>query len=300
MWADCNYRVSTRALLFILSFGEVQATIYIRPMGCSENRPEHCSNFKEDFPGLESILLSAKLVDRVVRKYTTDDRCSQVQFTIIMRKLNLWPLSSERAAFYACFEDEGGYNSFDLLVACIMHAQTGIPEERLQLLFEAVDVSCRDYVSAREKKQLLETMLKVCVSYPLRSFSMSENMHIKLRSFDDNDELIPKLIVALSPRAFLHSKDFVKLAKTPELKHIGDPTGFRKLLLSEYLAKIVPSSPLETSTTTESLGTPPQLVSPVLQPRRRKHRRRVTERGRQTSEYIRLKTGNVILNLPIE
>jgi hypothetical protein len=246
-------------------------------MGCAENRLSPHSNLS---PSLELIPFPVDFINEVTRKYAPNRFISEHQFQAILKQLKLTPLSEPRREFYNCVRRGQAYDRLEMLVAHMMFGESESRGRRFRLLFETVDEEYAQVVSAEKAQLLIRTMLRVAISYYLRSYSLDPQMRQRLLATEVQLEAISShLLSNVTDSERVTVQNWLQFAEKPDFRDIGTPEGLRKVALSL-------GTELAGNTATENRSTE-TLIG--LQTRRRRHRGTVGERGQAVSASIRAK-----------
>jgi len=248
-------------------------------MGCSEGRVEKAEQATDDLTKVESLHVSAELADKVIRKFAPSPYITPTQLQRILTRLDLLPLTLSREAFYLEMAKAEGYLKLHFLVSAIMQGKAG-RETKLRLLFETLDEHYEGVVSRDMLKALIDAMVYVSFVYPRKMLPKASKLslshsHQELHSF--KALLMEKIAVGVSVSLY----DLTNLATQENLRDIGTPTGLRRLVsvLPTKKAESLEAAPLlEEVKEAEDQGS-----------KRQRHRLQ-TEKGKETSEYIRQRT----------
>lgn len=244
-------------------------------MGCSEGRTEGTSEFTDDLTKLESLPIFSEQADKVIRKFAPFPYITPPQLERILGHLNLLPLQPAREAFYLTMARPEGFIKLHFLVAAIMQGK-GSPEAKLQLLFETLDEHYEGIVSRDMVKTLLEAMVYVAFVYPGKMLPKNSKLRLPSSQLELNRIsllLMEKIAVGVS----VASHDLTNLAMQENWRDIGTPTGLRRLV------SVVPAKKVEPV----ALNPPPEEAKEA---EKRYRKRKKTERGEKTSEFIRQRT----------
>ena len=248
-------------------------------MGCAENRLSPLPT-PSPSPSPELIPLRLDFINEVTRKYAPSRFISEFQFQAILKQLQLTPLSESRREFYNCVKRGQAYDRLEMLVAHMMFGESESRDKRFRLLFETVDEEYAQVVTAEKVQLLIRTMLRVSISYYLRSYSLDTHMRQRLLATEAQ-------LVALSSALLSNIIDsdrvtvqkWLQFTENPDFRDIGTPEGLRNVALAL-------GTQLAGNTGTETRSTKALIDLPTD---RRRHRGTVGERGQAVSASIREK-----------
>lgn len=261
-------------------------------MGCSSGRGDHQKDSIDELAELETLPVSSEEADKVIRKYAPSPFISPLQLDRIVKKL-AFPISPIREAFYKSMALPDGYIRHHFLVATIMQGR-GSSRLKLKLLFEVMDEHYQGVVPRDMVVILAQTMVIVTFTYPCQVLPATHPLYSDLSTARDNiDRIIIRLREKIAVGLSVALHDMTNLSTEKNWKDIGSSRGFRRfasfVLENSDLSAAVPKSVSEEEgkTPLESTDKP-----------RRVRKRQLTERGKQTSEYIRNRTLRVGDSVP--
>ena len=138
-------------------------------MGCCETAsvpkltPE--SRISEFEDKLEIRMMPAERVDRVIHRYSSSLKISQIQFEMIFKELQLLKSSLAYSYFQMFYnENEDAYEARELSSVGIVYC-SGTDQEKITLLFQNYDLDSSKSLISDEIKEMVADLTNIAVSY---------------------------------------------------------------------------------------------------------------------------------------